>query len=41
MISKLVRRFAEGEFDGYLGVAVFGLAMGALFALSILMETQP
>jgi esterase/lipase len=41
MISRLAKRFAEGEFDAYMGVAVFGLAMGALFALSILMETQP
>jgi esterase/lipase len=40
MISRWIRRVADGEYDAYLGVAVFGLAMGALFAVSMLMEGQ-
>lgn len=41
-IHSWIKRFAEGEYDAALvGMSVFGLVMGALVALSIIMESQP
>lgn len=39
-LTRWTRRFAEGEYDGLMAASLFGLIMGGLVAISIIMEAQ-
>jgi hypothetical protein len=40
LISRFAQRFAEGAYDDVLACSLYGLIMGGLVAISILLETQ-
>lgn len=40
LIERIAKRFAEGAYDDILACSLFGLIMGGLVAISILLETQ-